>query len=121
MNLEVRFQELPASVKGMLVRIHDERFIVIQKNLCVQWQQFICGHEIGHYLLHFNKRKSGVPFLFTDMAGSDLERVEEIEANIFSCQLMKYNFGEDIGESLLKQIGVKINYLHPEGGGNLAR
>lgn len=52
LNIEVRFEDLGTSTRGMYYKKLRRRYIVIHRDLDDYWKRFICAHELGHDRLH---------------------------------------------------------------------
>ena len=69
-------------IKGIVLSLCSEKFILIDNGLTEIEQQLVCGHELGHFLLH-----PSTNFLLI-MEKSSLYSKQEYEANHFACALM---------------------------------
>lgn len=70
------------SVKGIALSLRTERFILIDSGLTEIEQQLVCGHELGHFLLHPDTN-----FLFI-LEKTYFYSKQEYQANRFACVLM---------------------------------
>jgi Zn-dependent peptidase ImmA (M78 family) len=52
-DLGIRVFFIPfKGIKGIVLSLCSEKFILIDNGLTEIEQQIVCGHEIGHFLLH---------------------------------------------------------------------
>jgi len=83
MNIEVVLWDLHKEIYGFYKYERRNRFIFINSNLTETKQRFVCGHELGHAILH---TKVNTPFLRKNTFFS-LEKIE-VEANTFAVELL---------------------------------
>lgn len=70
------------AIKGIALSLQAKKFILIDSGLTEIERQLVCGHELGHFLLHPNTN-----FLFIlEKTGFYLKH--EYQANRFACALM---------------------------------
>jgi len=69
-------------IKGLAMSLGDKKIIMIDSGLSDAEQQFVCGHELGHFLLH-----PSTNFLFI-LHNTFFYSKQEYQANRFSCELM---------------------------------
>lgn len=81
-NILVSHENL-GTIRGYYNYCYKQKFIHVNGNLKKQELQFVCGHELGHALLH---SKTNTPFYKANTLFS-IDKLE-IEANIFSCELL---------------------------------
>lgn len=84
LGIEVIFLPLKA-IKGVALSIGSRKFIHIDEGLSEIEQQLVCGHELGHLLLHGDSN-----FMFVQEHTYYYPK-QEYQANYFACQLF---FGE---------------------------
>ncbi|MFF2912392.1 ImmA/IrrE family metallo-endopeptidase [Paenibacillus sp. NPDC057934] len=94
LGIHIRFMDLGTGTKGLYYRKLRRRFIVIHNELPVEWQRFVCAHELGHDRLH-----KGINRFFLEensyFAPGKLER----QANAFAIQLLTANTAPEQDES----------------------
>lgn len=82
-SLDIRVIYLPLKVlKGITLSMGSEKFIFIDSGLTEIEQQLVCGHELGHFLLHPETN-----FLFV-LEKTGFYSQHEYQANRFACVLM---------------------------------
>lgn len=69
-------------IKGLALSLGTNKFIIIDDGLSEAEQQFVCGHELGHFLLH-----PSTNFLFI-LQNTFYYSKQEYQANYFSFALM---------------------------------
>lgn len=69
-------------IKGMALSLGTKKYIFIDSGLSEAEKQFVCGHELGHFLLH-----PSTNFLFI-LQNTYFYSRQEYQANRFSCELM---------------------------------
>lgn len=89
--LFVPFRQL----KGLAMSLGNNRFIIINSGLSEAEQEFVCGHELGHFLLH-----PSTNFLFI-LQNTFFYSKQEYQANRFSCEMM---LGEEKAAEYAAQI-----------------
>lgn len=52
LNIEVWFEDLGSSTRGMYRKTLRRKYIAIHSGLSKEWQRFICAHELAHAILH---------------------------------------------------------------------
>ncbi|BCG61157.1 ImmA/IrrE family metallo-endopeptidase [Paenibacillus sp. URB8-2] len=95
LGIHVRFMDLGGGTKGLYYRKLRRRFIVIHNGLSLEWQRFVCAHELGHDRLH-----KGINRFFLEensyFAPGKLER----QANRFAALLLSAAAHPEQDESL---------------------
>ncbi|MFI2857908.1 ImmA/IrrE family metallo-endopeptidase [Paenibacillus sp. JSM ZJ436] len=95
LGVHIRYADLGKSTKGLYVRKLRRRFIVIHSRLPLEWQRFVCAHELGHDRLH-----KGISRLFLEdhsyFSPGKLER----QAHRFAILLLTANVTLQPDESL---------------------
>jgi Zn-dependent peptidase ImmA (M78 family) len=82
-DLGIRVLFVPfKEIKGIVFSLCSDKFILIDDDLTEIEQQIVCGHEIGHFLLH-----PSTNFLFI-LEKPGLYNKQEHQANHFACALM---------------------------------
>lgn len=81
-NIIVSYENL-GTVKGYYNHCYKQKFIHINADLNDYECNFVCGHELGHALLH---PKTNTPFYRANTLFS-IDKLER-EANIFACELI---------------------------------
>jgi Zn-dependent peptidase ImmA (M78 family) len=69
-------------IKGLAISLGNKKFIIIDSGLSDAEKQFVCGHELGHFLLH-----PSTNFLFI-LQNTFFYSKQEYQANRFSCELL---------------------------------
>jgi Zn-dependent peptidase ImmA (M78 family) len=69
-------------IKGIILSICSEKYILIDNGLTEIEQQIVCGHELGHFLLH-----PSTNFLFI-LEKTGFYTKQEYQANRFACSLI---------------------------------
>ncbi|WP_051273603.1 ImmA/IrrE family metallo-endopeptidase [Desulfotruncus alcoholivorax] len=69
-------------IKGLAISLGDNKLIIIDSGLSDAEQQFVCGHELGHFLLH-----PSTNFVFI-LHNTFSYSKQEYQANRFSCELI---------------------------------
>lgn len=70
------------AIKGIALSTGSAKFIMIDSGLTEIEQQLVCGHELGHFLLH-----PGTNYLYT-LEETLYYSKDEYQANRFACMLM---------------------------------
>lgn len=78
-------------IKGIILSLCSEKFIIIDNCLTEIEQQIVCGHELGHFLLH-----PSTNFLFI-LEKTGFYSKQEYQANRFACALMLGEEAEKYG------------------------
>lgn len=81
LGIEVLFVPFQ-KIKGLAMSLGIKKIIIIDNGLSDAEQQFVCGHEIGHFLLH-----PSTNFVFI-LHNTFSYSKQEYQANRFSCELM---------------------------------
>ncbi|TYO94866.1 ImmA/IrrE family metallo-endopeptidase [Desulfallas thermosapovorans] len=76
-------------IKGLAMSLGNKRIIAINNGLSEAEQQFVCGHELGHFLLH-----PSTNFVFV-LHNTFSYSKQEYQANRFSCELILGEKAED--------------------------
>lgn len=84
-DLDVKYENLDASVSGKLFREGSRWIISINKNHHVNRQRFTLAHELAHYVLHRSDSDSFTDTVFFRGASSD---GMEFAANAFAAELL---------------------------------
>lgn len=95
LGIHIRFMNLGAVTKGLYYRKLRRRFIVIHNELPVEWQRFVCAHELGHDRLH-----KGINRFFLEESSYFSPGKLERQANLFALKLLSANTLPDQDESL---------------------
>jgi Zn-dependent peptidase ImmA (M78 family) len=69
-------------IKGIILSTCSEKYILIDNGLTEIEQQIVCGHELGHFLLH-----PSTNFLFI-LEKTGFYTKQEYQANRFACSLI---------------------------------
>lgn len=69
--------------RGYYMRSFDEHYITVSSDLSTFTRQFVCGHELAHYLLHQRINR-----LFLDYRTHMMTSRFETEADKFSAHLL---------------------------------
>ncbi|WP_066633364.1 ImmA/IrrE family metallo-endopeptidase [Desulfolucanica intricata] len=93
-------------IKGLALSLGSRKIIMIHNGLSEAEQQFVCGHELGHFLLH---PSTNFRFIFEN---TFCYSKQEYQANRFSCVLMlgekaeeyKYVINETASAGKLEQL-----------------
>lgn len=85
--LYVPFQK----IKGLALSLGNNKMIIINDGLSEAEQEFVCGHELGHFLLH-----PSTNFLFI-LQNTFYYNKHEYQANYFSCVLQLGEKAEKYG------------------------
>ncbi|MGB9903489.1 MAG: ImmA/IrrE family metallo-endopeptidase [Desulfotomaculales bacterium] len=70
------------NLNGMAVSLGKDKYILINENLTEMEQQFVAGHELGHFCLH-----PSTNFVFI-LQKTFFHSKHEYQANRFACELM---------------------------------
>ncbi|UQZ33678.1 ImmA/IrrE family metallo-endopeptidase [Paenibacillus sp. PK3_47] len=95
LGIHVRFMDLGTDTKGLYYRKLRRRFIVIHNGLPVEWQRFVCAHELGHDRLH-----KGINRFFLEENSFFCPGKLERQANVFAFKLLSAGSSPDTDESL---------------------
>ena len=90
LGMKVMYMPLKA-LKGIATSLGSERFIFIDSGLTEIEQQLVCGHEIGHFLLHPDTN-----FLFI-LEKTYYYSKHEYQANRFACTLIAGEKADEYG------------------------
>lgn len=83
LNITAKPWPFPDEIKGLYQYYKRGQFIYINNNLTINESKFVCGHELGHAVLH-NK----INALFLDKHTLFRKNKFENEANLFSAHLL---------------------------------
>lgn len=83
LGIHVRFMNLGEVTKGLYYRKLRRRFIVIHHQLPLEWQRFVCAHELAHDRLH-----KGVNRFFLEEHSYFPPGKLERQANLFAVKLL---------------------------------
>ncbi|WP_410515265.1 ImmA/IrrE family metallo-endopeptidase [Paenibacillus sp. BR2-3] len=95
LGIHIRFMNLGEGTKGLYYRKLRRRFIVIHNELPLEWQRFVCAHELGHDRLH-----KGINRFFLEESSYFCPGKLERQANSFAVKLLLANSYPEPGESL---------------------
>lgn len=120
LNIQVKYFPYE-NTKGFFMKIKGNKFIVINSNLDETTQQIVLAHELGHALLHSNKKnflKYEKGMLLTqdeDLFNSNC--IYENQANKFAAELLLHDDLEFEGSEIDKityetLVRVKISKIH---------
>ncbi|MNY45507.1 Metallopeptidase ImmA [compost metagenome] len=88
---------LGQSTKGLYYRKLRRRFIVIHNELPLEWQRFVCAHELGHDRLH-----KGINRFFLEENSYFSPGKLERQANLFAIKLLSSGSSPEQDEPLLR-------------------
>lgn len=93
LDISIEYQDFKAKTLDSRLIIHNSQgFIFIRNDLDCAYENFLIAHELGHYVLHFDK----------DISFNFLRRVYktrlEREANEFAIRLLMYEELHNIKE-----------------------
>ena len=92
LNVNMKPDELGAEVSGLLVIENNRIVIGYNSNESLVRQRFTLAHEVGHFILHCNNSKKDKIFvdkiMFRKNFSSNIERRQEMQANIFAASLL---------------------------------
>jgi Zn-dependent peptidase ImmA (M78 family) len=94
LGIHIRFMNLGAGTKGLYYRKLRRRFIVIHNELPVEWQRFVCAHELGHDRLH-----KGINRFFLEESSYFSPGKLERQANVFAVKLLSTGSNPEQEES----------------------
>jgi Zn-dependent peptidase ImmA (M78 family) len=95
-NVRVVTQELEPEISGVLFVQDGGAVIGVNKEHHPRRQRFTIAHELGHYVLHWQKSQKDSPTVFVDGAltfyrdnrSTDGSQDQEIQANSFAAELL---------------------------------
>ncbi|MHA6533068.1 ImmA/IrrE family metallo-endopeptidase [Paenibacillus sp. BAC0078] len=96
LGIHIRFINLGESTKGLYYRKLRRRFIVIHNELPIEWQRFVCAHELGHDRLH-----KGINRFFLEENSYFSPGKLERQANLFAIKLLSSGIPPEQDESLI--------------------
>lgn len=96
LGIHIRFINLGESTKGLYYRKLRRRFIVIHNELPIEWQRFVCAHELGHDRLH-----KGINRFFLEENSYFSPGKLERQANLFAIKLLSSGSSPEQDESLI--------------------
>ena len=103
-NIHCIVMDLHAEINGLYQYIQRNKFIYINSNLPEEEKKAICGHELGHAILH---KKLNCTFL-KNYTYTNLSKYER-EANIFSALLLIPEVDKDMFyEQTIDEISCKL-------------
>ena len=111
-GIHIRYADLGDTTKGLYFRKLRRRFIVIHNDLSLEWQRFVCAHELGHDRLH-----KGINRFFVEENSYFSPGKLERQANRFAIKLLSSASAPEQGESLecyYKRIGFPPEAVHME-------
>lgn len=93
LDISIEYQDFKAKTLDSRLMIVDSKgYIFVRSDLDCAYENFLIAHELGHYVLHFDK----------DISFNFLRRVYktrlEREANEFACRLLLHNELHNIKE-----------------------
>ncbi|MBT2293238.1 ImmA/IrrE family metallo-endopeptidase [Paenibacillus albidus] len=111
LGIHIRFMNLGAGTKGLYYRKLRRRFIVIHNELPLEWQRFVCAHELGHDRLH-----KGINRFFLEEQSYFSPGKLERQANSFAYKLLSADHPPHQDEplaSFYRRIGIppELSYL----------
>lgn len=95
LGIHIRFINLGEGTKGLYYRKLRRRFIVIHNELPLEWQRFVCAHELAHDRLH-----KGVNRFFLEENSFFSPGKLERQANVFAVKLLSTGTSIEQDESL---------------------
>lgn len=108
LDISIQHQDFKAKTLDSRLMIVDSKgYIFVRSNLNCAYENFLIAHELGHYVLHFDK----------DISFNFLRRVYktrlEREANEFACRLLMYEELHNIKdieniEFIVKEKGIPL-------------
>lgn len=108
LDISIEYQDFKAKTLDSRLMIVDSKgYIFVRNDLDCAYENFLIAHELGHYVLHFDK----------DISFNFLRRVYktrlEREANEFACRLLLHNELHNIKEIeniefLVKEKGIPL-------------
>lgn len=107
LNINIWFQDLGESTRGIYIRKLKRRYIIIHNSLDEHWQRFICAHELGHDRLH-----PGLNRFWLDEHSFYNAGKYERQANKFAIRLLTANDYLLSGDSLTEFLS--RNNIPPE-------
>ena len=117
--LDIIVEYMPfKTIRGIAMKMGSHKIIQIDEDLNEIEKQLVCGHEIGHFLLH---EDTNFMFIYEK---TQYYPKQEYQANLFACQLI---LGEKAGlyetqvkeaasGNSLKKMVDKVAYLMCEEG-----
>lgn len=88
-GIRLRFKDLEDKVKGYHAHRLRKEEIIINENEPEEYQKMLIAHELGHSLLHKNKRSGHGYHQFEEE--NEMKSIEEHEANLFAAELLLDN------------------------------
>lgn len=104
LGIHIRFMDLGTGTKGLYFRKLRRRFIVIHNELPVEWQRFVCAHELGHDRLH-----KGINRFFLEESSYFSPGKLERQANLFAVKLLSEGIlpeHEELMKNYYQRIGI---------------
>ena len=108
LDISIQYQDFKAKTLDSRLMIVDSKgYIFVRSDLDCAYENFLIAHELGHYVLHFDK----------DISFNFLRRVYktrlEREANEFACRLLMYEELHNIKdieniEFIVKEKGIPL-------------
>lgn len=112
LDISIKHQDFKAkTLDSRLIIVDSKGYIFVRSNLNCAYENFLIAHELGHYVLHFDK----------DISFNFLRRVYktrlEREANEFACRLLMYEELHNIKdieniEFIVKEKGIPLKVWH---------
>ncbi len=104
MNINIFYMEL-GEIKGYYKKVLKNKYIVINDNLDDYSKKIVLCHEMGHAILHCNKK---INFLKNNFLyySNELEN----EANEFAAELLSRQY-EILNDELIKECRLGITFL----------
>lgn len=113
LDISIQYQDFKAKTLDSRLMIVDSKgYIFVRSDLDGAYENFLIAHELGHYILHFDK----------DISFNFLRRVYktrlEREANEFACRLLMYEEIHNIKdveniEFIVKEKGIPLKVWYP--------
>ncbi|NRS20648.1 ImmA/IrrE family metallo-endopeptidase [Brevibacillus sp. HB1.4B] len=106
LGIHIRYADLGQSTRGIYYRKLRRRFIVIHSDLSLEWQRFVCAHELGHDRLH-----KGLGYYFLEQNTLVNPGKFERQANEFAVKLLIFDdkvSGDDTTDEICLRNNIPI-------------